>query len=243
MNAYGLGRPVDAEHGQDRPEDLLLHERALGARLHHDGRAPRSARRRRRRRPTATVPAPVDEQALQARHVPVVDDAAEARAALGVGAVEVADLLGQLVDEGVLHGVVDEHVVGRDAGLAGVEELPPRDAAGRDVEVGAGVHVGGRLAAELERGRREVLGGGLGDDPADRGRAGEEDVVPALARAGRWSRRRRPRRPPRLRGRRSAGGAGPAPREQAGASSDGLASTQLPAASAAASGSSSSWIG
>ena len=68
-------------------------------------------------------------------------------------------------------GVVDEHVVGRDAGLAGVEELAPGDPAGGDVEVGAGVHVGGRLAAQLEDGRGEVLGGGLRHDAADGGRA------------------------------------------------------------------------
>ena len=83
------------------------------------------------------------EETLQPLEVPAVDDAAEARARLRVGSVELADLAGQLVDEAVLDRFVDQDVVGRDAGLPGVEELAPRDAASSHIEVGARVHVRG----------------------------------------------------------------------------------------------------
>jgi hypothetical protein len=100
--------------------------------------------------------------------------------AAGSAPVELADDLDQLVDQGVLALAVDEHVVGGDAGLAGVEELAPRHAVGGDAEVGARGDDGRRLAPELEHGGREVLGRRLGHDLAHGGGAGEEDVVPAL---------------------------------------------------------------
>ena len=80
----------------------------------------------------------------------------------------------------LLHLLVHPHVVGADAGLAGVGPLGEGDPAGGELEVGVLVDDDRRLAAELQRDRRQVLGRGLGDDPPDRAVAGVEDVVPAL---------------------------------------------------------------
>ena len=99
-----------------------------------------------------TVPAAASSRPWRRLEVAVVDDAPEAGARLRVGAVEGADLGAELVDERVADLAVDQDVVGRDAGLAGVEELAPGDAAGGDVEVGAGVHVG-RATCRPARGR------------------------------------------------------------------------------------------
>ena len=92
----------------------------------------------------------------------------------------------------------DEHVVGRDAGLARVQELAPRDAARGDLEVGVAVDDGRALAAELERDRREVL---APPPPSRRARppaARVEDVVEALGEQRLRLVGRRPRRPRRL---------------------------------------------
>ena len=80
----------------------------------------------------------------------------------------------------MLDRLLDEHVVGGDARLAGVDELAPRDPAGGDLDVGVGGDDRRALAAELERDRREVLGGGRHHDAADGAVAGVEDVVEPL---------------------------------------------------------------
>ena len=76
----------------------------------------------------------------------------------------------------------DQAVVDRDAHLAVLDELGADDTA-HALGVDA---VGGQdrraLAAELERDRHEVLGGRLGDLPADRRAAGVEQVIPAQRR-------------------------------------------------------------
>ena len=75
-----------------------------------------------------------------------------------------------------------EAVVDRDAHLAVLDRLRAEDLLDR-LGVDA---VGGQdrraLAAELERHRHELLGGGLGDLAADRRAAGVEEVIPAHAR-------------------------------------------------------------
>ena len=73
---------------------------------------------------------------------------------------------------------VDEGVVGRDAGLPGVEALAHDDPLGREIEVGGGGDDDRALAAELERDERQMLGARLRDDAPDLGAAGKEDVVP-----------------------------------------------------------------
>ena len=85
-----------------------------------------------------------------------------------------------LFDEGIAVLLGDEHVVGGDAGLAGVEPLAPGETATGDLDVGRVVDEHRALAAELEDDRREVTSGGLVDDAADVGGARVEDVVEAL---------------------------------------------------------------
>ena len=109
-----------------------------------------------------------------ADHAPVVE------AAPGSAAVQRARGPAQVRHE-ALEGARGGHqVVGGDAGLAGVGELAPHDAAGGDGEVRALVHEHRGLPAQLEHGGRQVLGGGAGHDPAHGAVAGVEDQVEAL---------------------------------------------------------------
>lgn len=103
---------------------------------------------------------------------------------LDVGAVKLAHGLGKLLDEGLLHLLVDEQVVGRYAGLPRVEGLAPRYTLGGGGNVGRAVYDAGALAAELEHHGREVPRGGLHHDLAQRGTAGEEDEVEAVGEQG-----------------------------------------------------------
>lgn len=77
-----------------------------------------------------------------------------------------------------------QHVVRRDAGLSGIEQLAVGDALGRLLEIGRGVDDRGGLAAELERDRRQVTSRGLRDQPPDPGRAGEHEVIERQVRNG-----------------------------------------------------------
>ena len=88
------------------------------------------------------------------------------------------------VDEAVVHLFVDEHVVGRDAGLAAIEVLAEHDASGRELDIGVGGHDAGALAAELERDGRQMRRRFLHDELSDRRAAGEEDVVETLLEQG-----------------------------------------------------------
>ena len=110
----------------------------------------------------------------------LVDDAAVVGRRRRIVAVEVVHRAQQRTEQLVLDRRVDEHVVGRDARLPGVDELAPRDAPGGDLDVGVGGDDGRALATELERDRREVLRRSGHDDPADGAVAGVEDVVELL---------------------------------------------------------------
>ena len=79
-----------------------------------------------------------------------------------------------------MHGAIDEHVVGGDAGLAGVEPLAPGHAPGGHPQVGGAVDDDGALASELERDGREVGHRGGHDHATDRAVARVEDVVEVL---------------------------------------------------------------
>ena len=107
-----------------------------------------------------------------------------------------ADLGRELLDERIGDRLDDDDPLGRHADLALVHEGAEGRGLHRLVEVGVLEHDQRRLAAEFEQHRLQVLGRALGDDPADRGRAGEVD--PLAPPDGR-SARRRPRRHPRAR--------------------------------------------
>jgi hypothetical protein len=70
-----------------------------------------------------------------------------------------------------------QHVVRRDAGLPGVDRLAEQDALDRRLEARARADDGRRLAAELQRHRRQVGRGRAHHLVADRGGAGEQQVV------------------------------------------------------------------
>ena len=82
---------------------------------------------------------------------------------------------GELLDEGVGDRVVDDDLLGRHADLAGIGEGAEDRGVDRLVEVGVVEDDERRLAAEFEQHRLQVARGGLGDDAADPGRAGEVD--------------------------------------------------------------------
>ena len=84
--------------------------------------------------------------------------------------------LGELGDEGVGDLLVDDDALGRHADLALVDEGAEDRGVDRRVEVGVVEHDQRRLAAEFEQHRLQMLGGELGDDPADLRRAGEVDA-------------------------------------------------------------------
>ncbi len=131
---------------------------------------------------------------------------------------------------------IGQHVVRRDAGLPGVEQLGPRDPAGRDVQIGVGQHHDRALAAEFQRHRRQRRRGRRHDLAADLGAAGEQRVVEALGQQILGASRRRPRPPGWRRESRYCGTSRAISAEVAGASSDGLITAALPAATAATSG-------
>src|SRR5581483_10671111 len=157
--------------GEDRPEDLLLHERRPGVRVgDDDGGEPGGGEVG--AAGEGGDAAVAVEQPGQAAKMGLVDDAGR------FGATgEALDLGDEPVDEGRADAPFDEDVVGGDAGLAGVDQLGPGDAAGGDVEIGVGGDDDRALASQFERHGREVAGRRGHDDPADPGAAGEEDVV------------------------------------------------------------------
>jgi hypothetical protein len=85
-------------------------------------------------------------------------------------------------DEALLFAFGHQHVVGRDAGLSRIERLAHEDAFDGLLEVRVGADDRGRLAAELQRHRREVLARGAHHVMADGGRAGEQQVIERQAR-------------------------------------------------------------
>ena len=70
-----------------------------------------------------------------------------------------------------------QRVIRRDAGLAGIEQLAVGDALRGFREIGGAVDDGGRFAAEFERDRRQIAPGRFGDETADAGRAGEDQMI------------------------------------------------------------------
>jgi hypothetical protein len=174
------------QHRQQRAEDLVLHHahrhsptpsRASGGsrRLAASACAPDSGSMRR------TAFAGIVDIGLQALVVAVIDDGRVVRRV----AAEVGPALrhhgARRVDEGLLAAGRDQHIVGRDAGLPGIQQLADDDALGRLLQGVVGADDGRRLAAELQGHRRQVVRGHAHDVVADLGRAGEQQVVEGQA--------------------------------------------------------------
>ena len=175
-------RVVHVGHRDDRQhwsEDLLGHGRVLVGDVgeHRGGEvAPRDVHLATNRR---TV-----HQAGQPLGVLGGDDAAVVRAGTRVVPEHLPDRALQLRHQLGLGAGGAQHVVGGHAGLPGVDELRPHDAAGRRPQVGLGAHPGGGLAAELQGHRRQVLGRGPHHDPPHALAPGVEDVVPGQLEQG-----------------------------------------------------------
>ena len=171
-----LFRLLPWDHRQHRPEDLLLHHRALQRDAGEDrggdvaftciGVA-------------AEEGVPFRQVALYPLKMLVVHHAREVGRVLRVLPEESRDMLGQGGQEGIQHFGMHQGVVRGDAGLPGVEKLAPGDAFGSEVHVGTAVHDGGAFAAEFQ-GDGHQPWGCHGQHLAPNGRAtGEEDVVEA----------------------------------------------------------------
>ena len=99
----------------------------------------------------------------------------------GIGAEHAPHLRAHFFGEGLQRALGHQHIVRRDAGLPGIEQLAVGDALGRLLEVGERVDDRRRLAAELERHGREVAPP-RPPRPAGRpGRAGEDQMIEGQA--------------------------------------------------------------
>src|SRR5208337_4268599 len=177
---YESNRFVDAtnrQHGEDRTEDLVAHDRCLGRYIAQDRRGD-VALRLVDLAPDHSLP--ILQENGESTVMSFVHDAPEVGRALRVIPVEFAQGTLQSVEQFRLARLVYQHVIGGDAGLASVEELAPRDASGGDLQIDVAIHDARTLATELQRHRRELLRGGLHDDPADASIPRVEDVVKSL---------------------------------------------------------------
>jgi hypothetical protein len=83
----------------------------------------------------------------------------------------------QLRDEALDVVARHEHVIGRDAGLSGVDQFPPRDPVYHAIEIARGINDGRRLTAQFQSDGGQIFGCRLCDFPADRGRSGKDEVI------------------------------------------------------------------
>ena len=77
--------------------------------------------------------------------------------------------LGQLCSEGIGHGALDDHALGRHADLPGIGVGAEHGGIDRGVDIGIGEHDQGRLAAEFEQHRLQVFRRQLRQDAPDPG--------------------------------------------------------------------------
>ena len=116
------------------------------------------------------------QHVAQTREVARVDDGGVIRIAFEVRK-QLGDRRAICVRERALLATRQQQVVGRDAGLPAVEQLAVRDLERRVVHVAIGIDDARRLAAQLQRGRREVRGRRLRDLAAHLRGAGEHQMI------------------------------------------------------------------
>ena len=167
---------LDGEHRQDRPEDLVGHQRLVRDRDRRRRSARSAGSPASEPPPMATLPLVAASAAVSrskwrslTMRMPPVSSASKRRDG-------VADLGDQLVAD----RRVGQHIVRRDADLAGVDQLGPGDALGGDVDVGVGCDDHRALAAQFQGDRGQVRRRALVDLAADLGAAGEAQPVEAL---------------------------------------------------------------
>ena len=163
---------------QDRSENFLSKQRSIVGKLRNDRR--REVEVVSIARATAFDGRAI-KQCAKSIEVPAVDDAAETCAALRILAEKFADRFGDGGDEFALDAAVDPHMIGCDAGLAGIEKFPPHDAPRSDFDIGIGANDGRAFPAKLERDRCEVLRRGTHHFASHARAAGEKDRVELFA--------------------------------------------------------------
>ena len=169
------------EHGQQRTEELLLHQRILRP-LHPDQarRDPAFARFAGAAvQQLAPLPGPF-QQTAQAVVLGLVHDAAQIGRAQRIRPEAFVDAGAQQGQQPVGDRTLHQQVVRSDAGLARIEGLAPNQAAGGHRQVGIRQHHRRALAAQFEGHGGEVLGRGGHHQPAHPFAASEEDVIEPL---------------------------------------------------------------
>ena len=172
-----------AAHRQHRPEDLLLHHDHVVGRVADDvqrqlagiGAGEILVRRVHRDHLGSLGPGIVDP-AGEALIMPVVDHCGIVRVRQQ-GGIHARGCRDEALHHRGFLLLGHQHVIGREADLPRIEHLAQRHALGRLRDVRRAPHHDGRLAAQLQRHRREVVGGGMQDVPRDAGRAGEQQMV------------------------------------------------------------------
>ena len=179
----GDGAPQvgNREHGQQRPEQLLLHQGVVEA-LHGDqgGGDPAPA--------DIALATPEDlpplagalQQPRQALELAVVHDRGQVGGVQGSAAEAGCEPLLHLADQGLADPLLHQQVVGRDAGLSGVEGLAPHQAPRRHRQVGVSQHHGWAFPPQLQGHGGEVLGRGGHHQSPHPLAACEKDVIELL---------------------------------------------------------------
>ena len=109
-----------------------------------------------------------------------IDDLAVVRVLQRLGAVLLADLVTNLLDQPLFDAAVAENVIRRDAGLAAVKEFSEDDPLGGQLQIGGGIHDTGAFAAQLQHRGGQVFSRMAQHFPAHALAAGEEDHVEFL---------------------------------------------------------------
>src|SRR6056297_1582599 len=175
----GVVRVAVAEQRQDRAEDLFAHDLLLLVDVAEDGGAHDGA---------VDLASGQDGRSgvrgfLEPRLDPFRRGAVDDRSDVGGGVHRIAgherpDACGQGLGERVVHVVVDEHALHRDARLPAVREAAPDDPLHGAVQVGVAMHQRAGVAAELQR---DALAAGAAlEHPAHAGRAGEREQRDAV---------------------------------------------------------------
>ena len=118
----------------------------------------------------------VFQQRRDAFGMPWVDDAAIIRAGAGLSE-HGRDGAARFLQEGGQHRFMNEEIIGRDAGLAGIQEFTPHNAFRGFANIGRRIQNDRAFAAEFQRDGAEMLCRRRHHDFADRRTAGEEDMV------------------------------------------------------------------
>ena len=95
-------------------------------------------------------------------------------------AIELAQFLSDLGHQGIAHRWLHQHMVGGDAGLAGVEAFAPGQAPSGDGDVGVVQHDHRTPAPQFQGHRRQLLGGCLHNQAANPAAAGKKNVIKLL---------------------------------------------------------------